>query len=154
MNNSSFIYFNRKKTKNFSNKGFTIIELLVVVAIIGLLSSIIYASLKTAQNKSANTAVKVNLNNIRTQMNLSYISNYDSYLGLCASDPLILRMLADAKKNGDGVTPAVCYDNSSKWAATAKLRVAEGTYTYWCTDSTNASKGETQPISAGVVVCP
>ncbi|MEK7185084.1 MAG: type II secretion system protein [Patescibacteria group bacterium] len=63
-----------------NKKGFTLIELLVVIAVIGLLSSIILASLNSARAKSADGAIKSNLNTIRTQAGLFFDSqqNYGS----------------------------------------------------------------------------
>ncbi len=60
-----------------SNKkqGFTLIELLVVIAIIGILASVILASLNAARSKGADAAVKSNLSNIRAQASLYYDTN-------------------------------------------------------------------------------
>src|SRR3989344_7137179 len=59
-------------------KGFTLIELLVVVAIIGVLASVVLASLNTARSKGGDAAVKANLANIRGQAELIY-SNAGCY---------------------------------------------------------------------------
>src|SRR5438046_347729 len=60
-------------------KGFTLIELLVVIAIIGILSSVVLASLNTARNKGADAAVKSNIESIRPQAELYYDSNSSKY---------------------------------------------------------------------------
>jgi prepilin-type N-terminal cleavage/methylation domain-containing protein len=53
-------------------KGFTLIELLVVVAIIGILASVVLASLNTARSKGSDAAIKSNLDNMRAQAALYY----------------------------------------------------------------------------------
>src|SRR3954462_4833512 len=54
------------------HRGFTLIELLVVIAIIGVLSSVVLASLNTARAKAADASVKSNLANSRAQAELIY----------------------------------------------------------------------------------
>ena len=58
--------------------GFTLIELLVVIAVIGLLSSIAFASLSTARNKVKDAEIKENLINIRT-LAILYFKDKNSY---------------------------------------------------------------------------
>ncbi len=57
------------------NKGFTLIELLVVVAIIGLLSSIVLASLSTARAKARDAKRREDMIQLRTAINMYYIDN-------------------------------------------------------------------------------
>jgi prepilin peptidase dependent protein D len=59
-----------KRTHNSLVKGFTLIELLVVIAIIGILASIILASLATARSKGSDASVEEELANIRSQTEL------------------------------------------------------------------------------------
>jgi len=63
----------------FSNKkGFTLIELLVVISIIGLLSSIVLASLNTAKIKSENARRLKNLSVLQDAVEL-YYADYGEY---------------------------------------------------------------------------
>lgn len=55
--------------------GFTLIELLVVIAIIGILASVILASLNSARTKGNDAAIKSNLANARIQAELFYDTN-------------------------------------------------------------------------------
>ncbi len=71
--------------KNFKG-GFTLIELLVVIAIIGILASVVLASLNTARNKGADAKIKAELANARAQAELYYDSQTTpSYDGVCAA---------------------------------------------------------------------
>ena len=49
-----------------NKKGFTLIELLVVIAIIGILASIILTRVDAARNKTLDSAVKSDLNAVRS----------------------------------------------------------------------------------------
>lgn len=131
-------------TKKFT-RGFTLIELLVVIAIIGILSSVVLASLNTARGKGANAAVKSNLNNLRAAAELYYDGNSSSYANFCASATAVAAMAAAASAGGGtaGASSNDCNDAAGAWAAYSLLKVAENTTVLWCVDSTGASKGQT-----------
>lgn len=61
-----------EKTSNKKLRGFTLIELLVVVAIIGVLASVILASLNSARAKSRDSRRIADLRNIQNAMELFY----------------------------------------------------------------------------------
>ena len=115
-----------------SSRGFTLIELLVVIAIIGVLSSVVLASLNTARNKGNDAAVKSNLNGIRSQAELFYDSNSNSYASVCSDSNVSAAVTAAVTAGG----AASCYATSTAWGVTAKLR--DGTY--WCVDSYGNAK--------------
>lgn len=99
-----------------SSRGFTLIELLVVIAIIGILSSVVLASLNTARQKGVEATVKSNFRNAISAAELVYDNaKPNSYTGVCAA---LASMLASV--NAAGAT-AQCwtYDNT-RWGVAAK----------------------------------
>ena len=66
----------KKMFKN--NKGFTLIELMIVVAIIGILAAIAIPNFLTYQCKAKRSEAKGNLGSIKTQQ-AAYFAEYDNY---------------------------------------------------------------------------
>lgn len=69
------------------NSGFTLIELLVVIAIIGVLSSVVLASVSSARQSAKEASILSSLRNAQTQATLYYNQN-GSYSGLCQNNKI------------------------------------------------------------------
>ncbi len=151
-----------KKFTQFS-RGFTLIELLVVIAIIGILSSIVLASLSSARNRGKDAAVQEALAGARAQAEI-YNASSSTYANIClqtTSQGGIATILAGAASTmgatttgGYGVTATAsivaCVSNASTWAAIAPLTTSG---TFWCVDNTGASKQEAVGTTTGAGVC-
>jgi prepilin-type N-terminal cleavage/methylation domain-containing protein len=129
-------------TKHTHTRGFTLIELLVVIAIIGILASVVLASLNSARDKGADAAIKSNLNNARAQAELSYDDHSRSYASVCTD---IAAMLTSAENAAGGASYVDCDASASAWAA--KARLVSNTGTYYCVDSTGVAKTVTGTYS-------
>lgn len=121
--------------KQTLQRGFTLIELLVVIAIIGILASVVLASLNSAREKGADAAASSSLNNARAQAEL-YYSEQDpnSYEGVCAGGASANGIAANIQAATDAIptSTTVCGDTDGAWAASIQLNDTN----YYCVDST------------------
>lgn len=115
--------------KQTLNKGFTLIELLVVIAIIGILASVVLASLNSARDKGADAAIKSNLNNARAQAELFYDTN-GNYTNVCATGTSTVYSMYQGAQNAGGTNPD-CKSSATTWAMNMQLKSSTN---YYCVD--------------------
>ncbi len=124
------------------NKGFTLIELLVVIAIIGILSSVVLASLNSARQKGQDAAIKQNLNNMRAQSemyfddDLTYGPRPDdtSASDVCTSSDGLKEGYDKAVSiSGENNGNCLVSNEGDSWVAWVKLK--SDSTTAWCIDS-------------------
>lgn len=143
--------------KNIFQRGFTLIELLVVIAIIGILASVVLASLNDARTRGSDAAIKSNVNNMRAQAELFY-NDSRTYDDLCdiganpASGPKGIEDSLDSTDDLNAGGAVNCHDGPNGWAVEAQL--VANTNQWYCVDSTgNATTTSATSITASDLVC-
>jgi prepilin-type N-terminal cleavage/methylation domain-containing protein len=133
--------------------GFTLIELLIVIAIIGILSSVVLASLNTARGKASDAAIQSNLSGMRSQAEIFmdehgyvYAAGAGIASGACPDnasatgvnrslfgDENIKNAIASAVAQAGGIddvannvyTYSYCSATASSWAIAVRLKTAD-----------------------------
>lgn len=136
-----------------SNKGFTLLELLVVIALIGIFAAIVVAALNSARNKGKDSSIRGTMAGMRAQAQLYYAAN--SYYASPNTTTCGFYLFATSKSS-QGVLEAVteiekqngsynmsCAADTKNWGVSTTLN--DGTS--WCVDSQGKTKVGTVDIS-------
>lgn len=156
--------------KKTHQSGFTLIELLVVIAVIGVLASVVLASLSTSRSKGNDAAIKSNLSGARAEAELYYGNNGNTFgtagagTGVCSTtgtsvigDSVAQAIASSPKPAAYDTVAETCFvvaGTNPGWAAAVQL-AAPTTTTYFCVDSSGAAKEVTgtYPIGTNDVTC-
>ena len=130
-----------------NKKGFTLVEMLVVIAIIGILSATLLTALGPARNKAKDARIISSLNQIRAIAETLYDGDYDAVLSGQAD---IQNASADITQNGGTLyidkesTPALNFRAWSDLATSDK---------WYCVDSAGKAAELSQQPAQGTVSC-
>jgi len=136
-------------------EGFTLIEMLVVIAIIGLLSSVVLVALGPSRNKAKDARIVSDINQIRAVMETLFVPTSGTYSITPVSNSCaggsgsadINKALVDIGTNGGTNCTINLTANSTGYAISAVLNISSAIY---CADST----GKFGVATAAAGVCP
>lgn len=151
----------------YLDSGFTLVELLVVVAILGILTSVVLVSLSTANTRAKDGAVQADVVSIRDQAQLYYNDNGGYSLNganipassSCTTassvfvDPRVALQIVAADSANGGARSVVCNvaAGGSAYAVYAELASAAGTY--FCVDSNGIGAKTTHTPASTDINC-
>lgn len=135
-----------------TERGFTLIELLVVIAIIGILSSVVLASLNTARSKGTDAKIQSEIRSIAVNAEIYYDNNTNSYgpdadacnEGLfAATSPNIAQIVSDLT-NATSASDPLCFASATAWAMQHALTSSSASF---CVDSTGKVSSSTTALT-------
>ena len=144
----------KKDLSGVRSSGFTLLELLVVVAIIGLLTAIVTIALSSARSKGIDASIKSQMKSLQNQIEITYVgSSYNNLFtsnnSWAAADTKIQNFLTIIDKLSSTHTAG---STTSFWAA--QVRLVNESSKYFCVDTTGKMSTSTTAMAAGATVCP
>lgn len=144
------------------NRGFTLIEMLLVVAVIAVLSSVVLTSWGPVRDKAKDSRIIQEINQIRSFAETLYNGTYDALEavtpGVTINSPDLKFLVDDIAVQGGEVNIIKSSQQSAKaYSAYSKLNTRVGTepdirIQYYCIDSAGRSVFTTEEPTASI--CP
>lgn len=144
-----------------TKQGMTLIELLIVITIVGVLSTIILSSVSDSRVRAYDSKVRQQLSSFRTAAEIYFQNQTPNSYGIsssCTSGMFISTNQSEGSpgmyidpSNLPSATQVVCGSNGTSYAVKATLYSGNE---YWCVDSKGNSVKVSGPIGSSVTICP
>lgn len=145
------------------DRGFSLIELLISITIIGILTTIILTSISNSRARAYDSKIKQQLGSFRTAAELYFANNgrYNVEIGVpvASCDSGVFNNF-DAINGSPGLyiadgnipdfSQVVCGATDTAYAVKATLYSGNG---YWCVDYKGASVAVSGPIGSPATIC-
>lgn len=144
----------------YAKKGFTLIEMLLVVAIIGILSSAVLTALGPARESARDSRIVQEINQVRSLAETMYTGNYDNLpnvSGVTAIETIansdLQKLARDISSFGGELIIRKANPPATSYIAYSKVNAKEGKEPnaltkYYCIDSRgNAGFTTTEPVT-------
>jgi len=145
--------------QRLKSKGFTLIEILIVIAIIGILASIVVVSLRGASERTKNTKIVTDTIQIRRVAELMYLQEDSGYQDLCsagtlnvASNESLQVLKTDIEYYSGASNVITCYASSRSYCVSVELVGVQPRW-FCIDDDGNNAQFSSQPCTTADSKC-